>query len=452
MVVKGYRDAAGLSQEGLAELLKDDTGYSGSRDRSQISNYERGKVLPSKQFLSAFLKVIEPGLAEKGIELDDQDADHLFFFAGYYSQPTADVSDLRTSVTDVKVGQETLRAGVEDVRHAQVMLQGGLYDLSQRVSDSLSINERIKDALVKMVPPALYVATIGYVIDALGLVRTWVMLAYLAIGIAVVVSTVMLRRFRTDASDRVGDLFFVSVFFVMSVSLLQAAFTRMDLYGFHTLPQFTGGAVPFMLAMIVNLVLSLASSIMFNVLRNWLRGESNSLSPVSRAVWATLLPTAFLYTNVLLFCNPGMWVFFLVNLGTLFGAFAAIILFKDPRLRVDARDSWMIKAAFAAIVVMAAFFGVGTLVTFVAPSLVSSAHHNTLWSSDADLAPLDLPPPEYFDALGYPEDEYFERIRFGMLWTNQATTVYFVVVFGIAVLSAIRSRMHARTASAWYHD
>ena len=92
IVVKGYRDAAGLSHEVLAELLKEDAQYEGSRDRFQMSNYECGKVPPSRVFLTAFLNVIHSRLADKGIELDEQDTEHLLFIPGYLSQPTTVVS------------------------------------------------------------------------------------------------------------------------------------------------------------------------------------------------------------------------------------------------------------------------------------------------------------------------------------------------------------------------
>ena len=441
MVVKGYRDAAGLSQEGLSELLKEYAPYEGSRDRSQISNYERGKVLPSREFLTALLNVIHPRLLAKGIELDEQDTDHLLFIAGYFSQPATDVSDLRTSVKDVKAGQATLHADVQNVQIAQARIQGGLQDLSQRVSGSLSVNERAKDALVKMVPAALYVATIGYAIDALGLFRTWVMLAYLCVGIGVVVGTVMMRRLRTHASDRLGDLFFVSVFFVLSAPLLQAAFTRMDHFGFHTIQEFTGSPFPFMLAVLANLVLALVTSTMFNVLRNWLYGRRTVMNPITCALAATLPPLLFTYTNVLIFCNPGMWIFFLGALSTLLGGFAAILAFNDPELRLDDRDSWLVKATFAVILVVSISWSAWNLATYIEPSVVSSAHHNTIWSSDPELEPLDAPTPEYFDALGYPETEYIERIRFGSLWTGQATAAYVIIVIGFNVFATIRNRI-----------
>ena len=441
MVVKGYRDAAGLSQEGLSELLKEHAQYQGSRDRSQISNYERGKVLPSREFLTAFLTVLRPRLVEKGIELDEQDTDHLLFIAGYFSQPTTDVADLRSSTQDIKAGQATLQADVENVRIAQAMIQGGLQDLSQRVSGSVSINERVKDALVKMVPAALYVATIGYAIDALGLFRTWVMLAYLCVGIAVVAGTVMMRRLKTYASDRLGDLFFVSVFFVLSAPLLQAAFTRMDHFGFHTIERFTGTPFPFMLAVLANLMLALVASTIFNVLRNWLYGRGAEMNPITCALSATLPPLVFVYTNVLIFCNPGMWIFFLGALSSLVGGFAAILAFNDPELRLDDRDSWLVKAAFAVILVVSISWSAWNLATYMEPSVVSSAHHNTIWSSDPELEPLDAPTSEYFDALGYPETEYVERIRFGSLWTGQATAAYLIIVIGFNVFATIRNRV-----------
>ena len=438
MVIKGYRDAAGLSQERLADLLREDVNYRGTQDRSQISNFERGRFLPSEEFLTAFIKAITPLLSEKGFQLDDKEANHLLYIAGYASQTDIDVSGLTIAVRDA---QQRIHADVEDVAAGQQRLQGELIVLSQQVSNNVSINERVKDTLIKMLPPAIYVATIGYAIDALGLVRNWILLAYFIVSIGIVAGTVLLRRIRSDNDEHIGDLFFVSVFFTLNSPLLQGAFTRMDPYGFHALPQYEGGNLPFVLAMTLNLVLALTSSIIFNVLRNWLRTGNNALSPLARAVWATLPPVAFLYTNILIFGNPGMWIFFLIAFGVIFGSFVAIATVKDPETHLTEHDAWMLKATFAAIVVLSSILAVGTFFEYAEPNIVASSNHNTFWSSDTESAIFAAPTPEHFEKLGYPADEYIDRIRYGTLWTGIATNLFWVTVFGFNIMAAIQNRL-----------
>lgn len=427
MVLRGYRQAAGLSQDGLRDVLVDDSRYTGPRDRSTLSNYERGQTMPGEGFLREFLAILGPVLEEKGVKIDAMDLDHLLYIAGYSSQVETDVSDLRSNVKVVRDGQERLREGVEG--------------LSERVSSSLSIEERLKDAAVKMIPPALYVATVGYLIDALGLVRSWVIMAYVVVGFGIVVGTPLLRRLGTGRQDRVGDLFFVSAFLLMSSPLLQGAFTRMDHYGFHTLSELTGRAVPFMLAMVVNLVLSLVATAIFNVLRNWLAGENRSLRPIVRALAATVPPVIFLYTNVLLFCNPGMWLYFSTTFATMGAGFVALLAFRDPYLRLDVHDTWMVKATFALILTVAVFWAWGTFASYVQPSGVASGDHNLLVFSDGNSAGFETVTPDYAERLGYPVSEYVSRTQFGMIWMSVATGLYLVVVLGSAVLSAIRSRL-----------
>ena len=427
MVLRGYRQAAGLSQENLKEVLVDDPRYTGPRDRSTLSNYERGQTPPSEGFLREFFVIIGPVLEEKGLTADETDLDHLLFIAGFASQAESDVSDLRSSVNVMRDGQERLREGVEG--------------LSDRVSSSLSIEERLKDAAVKMIPPALYVATVGYLIDALGLVRTWVILAYLVVGFGIVVGTLLLRRMKTGRVDRVGDLFFVSTFLLMSAPLLQGAFTRMDHFGFHTLSELTGRAVPFMLAMVVNLILALVATAIFNVLRNWLMREAESFGALPRAVMATVPPLAFLLTNVLLFCNPGMWLFFSETFATMGAGFVAYLTFRDPYTRLDVEDAWMAKAAFAVILLIAVLWSFGTLTGYLQPTGVESGDHNLLVSSDGDTAGLAAVTEDYAKKLGYPASEYVSRTLFGMIWMNVAAALYLVVVLGSCVMSAIRGRL-----------
>ena len=427
MVLRGYRQAARLSQEQLRNRLVRDKGYPGPRDRSMVSNYELGKNQPSEQYLTFVLDVLEPTLAEQGLKIDEADRDHLLFIAGYSSKGVSDVSELQSSVRSVRDSQARLSAGFEG--------------LSDQVASSLSIEEKLKDAAVKMIPPALYVATIGYLIDALSLVRTWVILAYLVVGFGIVVGTPILHRFRSGRTDRLGDLFFVSTFLLMSAPLLQGAFTRMDHYGFHTLSELTGRTVPFMLAMVVNLALALVATAFFNLLRSWLNRESDTFGAFPRAVMATVPPVAFLFTNVLLFGNPGMWLFFSGTFTTMGAGFVAILVFRDPDLRLGEKDGWMIQAVFAVVLLVGVFWAAGIFAGYMQPTGAESGQHNLLVSTDEDAVGLGTVTQDYAEKLGYPVSEYVSRTLFGMVWMNVATALFLVVVLGSSVMSAIRSRL-----------
>ena len=472
-LVKWHREDKGLTQIGLAEKVYDQYDEDERKEkytsaesmRVSLVRWEVGDRKIPDEFLKDFTKVLKLSDCKlnKIIHIKDYGYDAIVPIGNIVSNIERIEKELKnllenmqgvrdsehTRVDEIKdelesLLRETQRLRESDTEEIQSIatrldrLQTDVQRLTQRASTSLSVTEVVKDILLKMAPPLAYVVTVGYLLSALDLNRIWMLLAYVAIGIAIVSGQVAIRWRNMLRLDKVGDLFFLSVFFMLNTPLLQGAFTRMDPYGFHTLQPFTGSAMPLLIAMVANLALSLAASIMFMLLRNWL--EQTDVKLFARAVGTTLPPLLFVYVNILLFGNPGAWVYFLIVLGVLFGATTAIIAFKDDRCALDERDAWMVPATFWVIVLLCSLGVLGMVVNYLEPSMAASAHHNILSATDEEFGRLGIPAPEYFDELGYPEHEYLERIRLGIVWMGLATIVYLSTVIGGYLMAAIHSR------------
>ena len=71
------------------------------------------------------------------------------------------------------------------------------------------------------------------------------------------------------------------------------------------------------------------------------------------------------------------------------------------------------------IMLLATFGVVGTVVNYQDPNMITAADHNMMRSWETD-----------FDALGYPEDEYFDRLRVGLVWMSVAAIGFLSIVVG----------------------
>ena len=83
----------------------------------------------------------------------------------------------------------------------------------------------------------------GFVLNALGLNGTLVLVGYVVVAMAIVVGQGAIRWLKPDRErtehDHIVDLFFISLFFTMNTSLLVGTLTKADHFGFYTFETFT---------------------------------------------------------------------------------------------------------------------------------------------------------------------------------------------------------------------
>ena len=409
-LIRSYRDdmrrnGRRLSQEGLLELMvARGEEYAGDLDRSTLSNWERGIRLAPREFLLAM---------GRACDIPQHDMDRLMSLAGYHGPGDEIERDsMLAAARDIEYRVESLH---RDVR--------GLVDSTDRPEPALDASAVVKSTLRKAAVPGVYALTVGFVLSAMGLNGTLVLLAYVLTVLALVLGQGVLRWVKPDRDpserDHIVDLFFISLFFTMNASLLIGALTKTDHFGFHTIATFTNTPVSFLLTMLAHLSLSLAGSVMFSV--SWSRqyGPRGSRGAFLRAAWTTLPPLLFVYVNLVVFTNLGNWIHFTYIFGILFVAFAAIVAFNEPGLTL--RDGGFVLRASIVVTTLLGALGVfGTLVGYLDPGLVIIAE-------DFRIIPLREVSSE---ALGYTDEEGLARWRLGILWMSLATIVYIVTVVG----------------------
>lgn len=302
----------------------------------------------------------------------------------------------------------------------------------RRVSDANPVIAVTKNLTGKIVPPGGYTSLGGFSFGALGFNGTESLLAYVGGLLALITGLGVWRWRKSGESDEVlDDLFFVSLLFLLNTPLLLGAVTRVDPYGLFTLPAFEVGAFLFMLVILVNLTLSLAAWYFFIYLRRLLLREENRarLNPYIRSVGITLPPIISVYAFILLFSNPGGWMYFLVILGTLFAAFTVILAFNDPDAGwSESKVKWGPPVVLQVIVILCVLGVAGMLVTYLEPSLiVDTARRNLLWSWGSG-----------FMSLGFTEDELIERFRVGVVWMSLAAIAYLATIIGSYLVVTVR--------------
>ena len=417
-LIRSYRDdvrrnGRRLTQEGILTLMVERGEESAAYwDRSMISNWERGTRHTPREFLIAF---------GRALEVPKPEMDRMLILAGYDS-----LSD--------EEGRAAILAAAQSIESQVVSLQRevrGLVNSTAAPEPAVDASAVVKSALWRMAPPGVYALAVGFVLNAIGQNGTLALLSYVLVGFAIVIGQWVLRWLKPDRGrtehDHIVDLFFISLFFMLSTNLLIGVLTKADHFGFYTFEALTNTSMPFLLTMLVNLVLSLVASVMFSVLWTRQQGSDGKRSAFSRAVWITLPPTLLTYANVVVFTNLGTWIYFMVVFGILFGAFTTIVALNEPGLALG-DVGFVLKTAIAAIALLCSFGIAGALATYLAPDTMVTA-------SEFRIVPL---PEISAEELGYTPEEGVRLMRLGNLWMSLASIVYLATVLGSYLLVTIR--------------
>ena len=293
----------------------------------------------------------------------------------------------------------------------------------------------MKGSIPRLGIPGVISTGWGYILNALKVDGTLGLLIYVVVVIGIVVGLTIWRRRRMDLDDpnHSTDLFFASIFVVLNTPMLLSAVTRMDPANLYTLPTFDVGPIPFMLNFLVSLLVSASAWVMLGFLRKWIKKQEYIpiSSPLSRAILATLLPTLFVFASQIPLGNPGGWLYRLIVLGILFGAFSVIIAFEDSdhKVQLVGPKKWYVIITIQVIIILCIFGVAGTIATYMQPSVISIPDHNMFWSWEVD-----------FDALGYPEHAFYERFRIGLVLMSLATIIYLTIVVGSHLVMTVHKR------------
>ena len=199
------------------------------------------------------------------------------------------------------------------------------------------------------------------------------------------------------------EFFWVSLFFLLTTPLLQFASTLVDHYNFHTLGNLAGTQMPYMLALLLNLVIAAAAGLMFQLL--WKRqysGDSGESSALRRAASVALPPVISVYAVVVVITNISVSIQLAILLPVLAAVFTALLVLRDPVFNPSERDRlFLLSTASVLTVISATLWIVTMLAIYLSPDLPRVLpDHNLLRSWEIDFADLGLSPNPPKDGLG----------------------------------------------------
>ncbi|MBI3412872.1 MAG: hypothetical protein HY051_02205 [Candidatus Aenigmarchaeota archaeon] len=388
----------------------------GTREITIVNRWESGQLPKSRDEARAI--VLALGLDEK-----DPDAKRLMRFAGYWSPEDEAVAERLEGIETGVHGLTQVAIQTRDM--VQVMFEGGGH---QTPVGGLAITASSAERLVF---PGVVTMAVGYLLNRYSS-NTETLLALIVLGVALVAGQGFLRirrsrRARASASQPltaqraflIGELFFLSLFVMLSAPLLQSAFTGMDAYGFFTLKAFAGKPLSLLLALGVNLILATIATAAYYGIWTWQHERSASGGAYGRALKVVIPSLLLVYVPGALMATPGGEIYLLVVLALMAFAFVLIIAMSDPQTRLREWEAKFLLATFvgAIFVLFIAAFTTMLLWFFFVDFTPPSGNH--LWSWEIDWA-----------ALGYGPEEFEDRAKAGFIWAITTGIAYMIFVVG----------------------
>ena len=413
MLMQAYRRAyevdgkkGRLSQEGLLKLMGQvDPVYLERYNHSTVARWESGATRPTRERLEAFGGALQLTPAEiqgmvrlAGLHEDDEDRQ---------------TQDAAVHDPGQMAGQGAHVAGPdEDAREAGD--SGFIY-----------AGQVTRYVLTRFAVPGLAVAASGYILARLGWNAGWVMSLYVILAVFLVVFQGFLRMRRPH---ELREVYFITVFFLLSGNLLQAPAIRMDPYGFYTLTDFANTPIPYLLATLANMLIALIAGMMFDALWRWQytsgRGFANGCY---RAAWSAFPPLFFVYVCALLLFGMGTWIFLFLVFSVMGGVLMTVLVLRDREMTFDGWEKrLLLQVALGVILLLTALGGASILVVYMEPSPYAIPDHTILRSWDID-----------FETLGYPPDELLERYRVAVVLSSMSILLYMLLVLGGLLLTTI---------------
>ena len=398
---KGRGKGGRLSQKGLLALMGRVKGGYEDYSHSTVGRWESGEILPTKERLGVF------GAA---LNLDRAEIHGLIALAGLgdgegnYAEVAATGSR--------KVPATAPEASTEADNPPSHGDEGRSYS-----------GDVIRFLLSKFLLPGLGIAGAGYLLASVGWSADWMLSMYIVVVVCAVLAHHFLRPRRATGHR---DFLFVSLFVLLSTPMLQAPLMRMDHFGFYAIDGFGGTPIPYVLAMLVNLVLAFIAGFMYDLLYMW-QDSRGAVSPYRRAAWVTIPPLAFVYICMLFISCAGTWLYLLEALPVLGGVLMAILILRDDSVRLTELDKrFMLQVAVAITIGLTVMSLLGMVVIYWDPSLQFIPDHTLVRSWEID-----------FNDLGYSYEEFVDRSRISTIWSSLAATLYMVVVVGGSLVVTI---------------
>ena len=419
-LMRSYRESfsrgggrRGLTQEALLERMGSvDSDYAERYSHATVSRWESGGTRPTLQRLKVF---------GQALRLSQTEVAGLVLLAGLapdFGTALGHVSGRYGNGANDKVAapDSVATPGDEDIVGAPAA-ESGLAILRYAS----------RFALLRVLPLGVCIVG-GYALSFYGWNNAWMPTAYVAFALGVVLAQGFLLPDR-DAGLR--EFFWVSVFFLLTTPLLQFASTRVDHYNFHAIGNLAGTQMPYMLAILVNLVIASAAGLMFQLLWRWqYSGDRDERGAVRRAASVALPPVISVYAVVVVITNISVSIQLAVLMPVLAAVFTALLVLRDPTFNPSDRDRHYMLWTMSVLAVISATLGIATMMAiYLSPDLPRVLpDHNLLRSWEIDFA-----------GLGLSREQALDGLNLGYMW--HAIWVFafmFFVVGGRLIVSVYR--------------
>ena len=374
----------GLTQEALLERMGSvDSDYAERYSHATVSRWESGGTRPTLQRLKVF---------GKALALSRTEVAGLILLAGLATDFRAALGQVTGSDGDGAIGH----GATPDPRSATDVAAGA--EASVTASTPSILRAAVRFEFLRVLPLGMCIVG-GYVLSFYGWNNSWMPTAYVTFAIGIVLVQGFLLP---DRGSPLREFFWVSLFFLLTTPLLQFASTLVDHYNFHTLGNLAGTQMPYMLALLLNLVIAAAAGLMFQLL--WKRqysGDSGESSALRRAASVALPPVISVYAVVVVITNISVSIQLAILLPVLAAVFTALLVLRDPVFNPSERDRlFLLSTASVLTVISATLWIVTMLAIYLSPDLPRVLpDHNLLRSWEIDFADLGLSREEALDGL-----------------------------------------------------
>ena len=278
----------------------------------------------------------------------------------------------------------------------------------------------------RCLPLGVCFVALGYALSLLGWSGGWMPLAYTYLAAGLVLGQWFVFP---DRSAPMRELYWVSIFLVLSTPLLQFAPLGLDHYNIHRVGDIQGTHLPWMLALLANLGLASVAGILFNMLWRWqYRSKRSWEGALRRATAVTLPPSVLVYGAVVVATNASVATQLLVVISVTGTVTGILLVLRDPDVHLSEGDRrFLFPGVMAALIVSVALGILIILGVYFIPGLPGALPDHNLFSSwEID-----------FDVLGYSREEALSMVNSGYLWNAIWLMAYMIPVLGGGLLAAI---------------